>query len=47
MRFGRFYAGQEKRIGELLITKTIRGDYIAQLGDALKLKQSDGPVSLD
>ncbi|MDG2321313.1 MAG: hypothetical protein P8L79_13720 [Rhodospirillaceae bacterium] len=47
MRFGRFYAGQEKRIGELLITKTIRGDCTAQVEDALKLKQSDGLVSLD
>ncbi len=47
LRFGRFFAGQEKRIGELLVTNAIRGDYISQLEDALKLKQGEGPISLD
>lgn len=47
LRFGRFYAGQEKRIGELLITKTIRGDYISQLEDALMLKQAGGPIPIE
>lgn len=47
LRFGRFYAVQEKRIGELLITKAIRGDYIQQLEEALKSEQSGGPISID
>jgi len=35
VRFGRFYAGQESRIGELQIEKTIRADYIKQLEEAM------------
>lgn len=45
LRFGRFYAGQEKRIGELQIAKSIRGDYINQLEDALQAHQSDGAAT--
>ena len=47
LRFGRFYASQEKRIGDLLISQAIRGDYITQLEEALKLKQSGGSITLD
>ena len=46
LRFGRFYAGQEKRIGELQIAKAIRGDYIQQLEDALMAQQSGSPFTL-
>lgn len=35
LRFGRFYAGQEKRIGELEVSRAVRGDYISQLEDSL------------
>lgn len=42
VRFGRFYAGQEKRIGELEVSRAVRGDYIAQLEDALMAYQKDG-----
>ncbi len=47
LRFGWFYAGQEKRIGELQITNVIRGDYIQQLEDALKNQENEGPIQLD
>ncbi|NKB43424.1 MAG: hypothetical protein GKS03_04010 [Alphaproteobacteria bacterium] len=39
VRFGRFYAGQEKRIGELEVSRAVRGDYIQQLEDALMAHQ--------
>ncbi len=35
VRFGRFYAGQESRIGELQIAKAIRADHIKQLEAAM------------
>lgn len=40
LRFGRFYAGQEKRIGDLEVSRAIRGDYITQLEDALMAYQT-------
>jgi hypothetical protein len=44
LRFGRFYAGQEKRIGDLEISRAIRGDYIRQLEDAMMAHQKrDAP----
>lgn len=44
VRFGRFYAGQEKRVGELEVSRAIRSDHIAQLEDALMAHQnSDSP----
>ncbi len=46
LRFGRFFAGQEKRVGELQVTNVVRGDYIQQLEDALIKQQSDGPITL-
>ncbi|MBT4740189.1 MAG: hypothetical protein HN793_00450 [Rhodospirillaceae bacterium] len=42
VRFGRFYAGQEKRIGELEVSRAVRSDYITQLEDALMAYQKDG-----
>lgn len=39
LRFGRFYAGQEKRIGDLEVSHAIRGDYISQLEDAMMASQ--------
>lgn len=39
VRFGRFYAGQESRIGELEISRAVRSDYVAQLEDALMAHQ--------
>ena len=47
LRFGRFFAGQEKRIDELQVTNVIRGYYIQQLEDALTKQQSEGPIALD
>ena len=35
VRFGRFYAGQESRIGELQVAKAIRADHIKQLEEAM------------
>lgn len=45
LRFGRFYAGQEKRIGELEVSRAVRGDYISQLEDALMAYQTEGTSS--
>lgn len=42
LRFGRFYAGQEKRIGDLEVSHAIRGDYISQLEDAMMAYQQEG-----
>lgn len=45
LRFGRFYAGQEKRIGELEVSRAVRGDYITQLEDSLMAYQTGGDSS--
>jgi hypothetical protein len=45
VRFGRFYAGQEARIGELQIAKAVRTDYITQLETAMiELQKREGSV---
>ena len=45
VRFGRFYAGQESRIGDLEISRAVRSDFIAQLEDALMAYQKKGEPS--
>jgi len=46
LNFGRLYAGEEKRIGELRVAQSIRNDYIARLEDALAVHQSRGTFKL-